>query len=261
MVDWGTGQYERTASELEPVAEHVASLAGLERGERVLDVACGTGNAALAAARRGATVTGLDASARLLEVARDRAAAEEADASFLLGDMQALPFEDGTFDLALSIFGVIFAEDASAALAEMLRVLRPDGRALITAWVPVGAIHAMVGAFGEAMAAVSGPTPARFDWQDPRAVTELASAHGAAARFQDGGLTITAASPDAYLTSKEHHNPLSLAGRPVLERAGTYAIARGRALQALQEGNEDPDGFRVQTSYRVIEMRRRPVPS
>ena len=88
MFDWGIGNYEATALELEPAAQHVVSAVHLAPGEHVLDVACGTGNAALLAARAGAVVTGLDGAQRLIEVARSRAAADGLEASFVVGDAQ-----------------------------------------------------------------------------------------------------------------------------------------------------------------------------
>src|SRR3954447_18780984 len=129
MVDWGDGEYERTAAELEPTAREVVARAAIAPGERVLDVACGTGNAGLIAAAAGARVTGLDAAPRLVEVARQRAAAAGADAEFVVGDALDLPFEDGAFDAVVSVFGVIFAPDPARAIAEIVRVLAPGGRA------------------------------------------------------------------------------------------------------------------------------------
>src|SRR5205814_9555756 len=113
-VDWGAGRYERTAQELLPVAEQVVALARLRGGERVLDVACGTGNAALLAAEAGADVVGLDRAERLVAVARARVPG----ATFVVGDAQALPFADDEFDVAVSVFGVIFAEDPDRAVGE-----------------------------------------------------------------------------------------------------------------------------------------------
>jgi SAM-dependent methyltransferase len=256
MVDWGIGRYEQTAAELEPVAEHVVSLARLLPGERVVDLATGTGNAALLAARTGAVVTGLDAAPRLLDVARERAARAGVQASFVVGDISALPFEDGSFDVALSVFGLIFASDPSRAFAEMMRVLQPDGRALLSVWVPAGPIDAMVGTFGRAMAAATGSAPDRFPWHDSETVGELAARHGARVRIHDGALRITAESPEAYFAATERSHPMSVAGRPVLERAGSYSEVREQALAVLREGNEDPTAFRVSSPYRVIEVRR-----
>jgi SAM-dependent methyltransferase len=256
MIDWGIGRYEQTAGELEPVAEHVVSLAGLRPGERVVDLATGTGNAALLAARIGAVVTGLDAAPRLIDVARERAAGEGVQASFVVGDVAALPFGDGSFDVALSVFGLIFAADPSRAFAEMIRVLRADGRALLSVWVPAGPIDAMVGTFGRAVAAATGSTPNRFAWHDSEAVGELAVRHGAHVRVHDGLLRITAESPEAYFAANERSHPMSVAGRPVLEHAGSYSQVRQRALAILREGNEDPEGFRVSSPYRIIEVSR-----
>jgi SAM-dependent methyltransferase len=223
---------------------------------RVLDLATGTGNAALLAARSCASVTGLDGAARLIEVARSRAATEGVDASFVVGDVVSLPFEDGAFDIALSVFGLIFASDAGLAFDEMIRVLRPDGRALVSAWVPAGPIDAVAGTFGRAIAAATGSAPKRFAWHDPDAVAQLAAPYHARVCVHDGVLRITAASPEAYFEANELQHPMSVAGRPLLEAAGTYDEARARALTILREGNEDPQAFLVSSPYRVIEVRK-----
>jgi SAM-dependent methyltransferase len=255
MIDWGIGHYEETATELEPVARHVVSLAGLQPGEHVLDLATGTGNAAVLAARLGAVVTGLDAAPRLIDVARERAGTEGLQASFVVGNLEALPFGNAAFDVALSVFGLIFTGDPDRAFAEMMRVLRADGRALLSVWVPAGPINAVVGVFGRAMAAATGSTPNRFAWHDPAAVRELAARHDAEIQVHDAELEITGESPEAQFGRNEHH-PMSVAGRPVLERAGTYSEVREQALAILRDGNEDPQAFRVFSPYRVIEVRR-----
>jgi SAM-dependent methyltransferase len=255
MIDWGIGHYERTAAELEPAAERVVSLAEVQPGELALDLATGTGNAALLAARAGAVATGLDSASRLIDVARSRAADDGIEATFVVGDLQALPFENGSFDVALSVFGLIFAEDADGAFAEMMRVLGPNGRAFLSVWIPAGPIDAMVGVFARAMAAATGSSPPRFAWHDPQAVGDLAARHGAQVEFHDSELRIVGESPEAYFTANEQH-PMSVAGRPVLERAGTIDAAREQALAILREGNEDPSAFRVKSPYRVIEIHR-----
>jgi SAM-dependent methyltransferase len=107
--DWGVGHYEHTAAQLLPAARLVVETAAPAGGERVVDIGCGTGNAALLAAQRGATVTGVDPAARLLEVARARAAAERLDATFVVGDAATVPVGDSEADVVLSVFGVIFA--------------------------------------------------------------------------------------------------------------------------------------------------------
>ncbi|GAC1440474.1 MAG: hypothetical protein NVSMB51_19760 [Solirubrobacteraceae bacterium] len=256
MLAWGSGHYERTAAELEPAAEHVVALARLSAGERVVDLACGTGNAALLAARTGAEAVGLDQAARLIDVARARAAAAGLEVEFLLGDVQELPFAERSFDAALSVFGMIFAADPAKAFAEMMRVLRPGGRALVAVWLPAGPIDAMVGILGRAVAKATGSADAkRFAWHDGAAVAELAAPHNAAVAFHDGQLHFEADSAEAYFAAGEQDHPMSLAARPLLERAGSYAAVREQALAALRAGNEDAAGFRVSSPYRVIEVR------
>ena len=255
-MDWDIGHYEQMALELGPVAKHVVSLANLQRGERVVDLATGTGNAALLAAGAGALATGVDTAPRLIDVARSRAEAEGVDASFVVGDIQALPFDDGSFEVALSVFGLIFAADPSRAFDEMIRVLGPAGRALFSVWVPAGPISALVATFGRAVAAATGRRPPHFAWHDADAVGRLAAGHRAHLQIHEAQLCITAASPEAYLEANEQQHPVSIAGRPVLERAGTYNQARSEALGILREGNEDPQAFRVLSPYRVIEVHR-----
>src|SRR5215207_5902483 len=107
--DWGIGRYEHTATRLEPAARVVVEAAAPVAGERVVDVGCGTGNAALLAAERGAVVTGVDPAPRLLDVARAEAAARGLDVTFARGQAAEIPLEDGEADVMLSVFGVIFA--------------------------------------------------------------------------------------------------------------------------------------------------------
>src|SRR4051812_9673456 len=254
MVDWSAGEYERTAAELEPAGRLVVARAAIAPGERLLDVACGTGNAALTAAAAGARVNGLDGAPRLVDVARARAAEAGLDAEFVVGDALDLPFEDGAFDAIVSVFGVIFVPDPARAIAEIVRVLAPGGRALLSAWRPEGPVTGMVGVLGRGLAAAGAPSRERFAWHEAPAVAELAAPHGATVDAEDGSLTIEANSPEAYFAASEEHHPMSLAGRPILERAGTYAALREEALGVLRAGNEDPAGFRVTSPYRVVRL-------
>ena len=127
IADWDPGSYERIAEQLLPAAFAAVSAAGPEPGEMVLDIGCGTGNAALLASQRGAEVLGVDPAPRLIEVARRQAAERGLDALFEVADAEHLPVPDGSAHLVLSVFGVIFAPDAAAAAAEMARACAPAG--------------------------------------------------------------------------------------------------------------------------------------
>jgi ubiquinone/menaquinone biosynthesis C-methylase UbiE len=146
-MDWSVGHYETTAAQLWPAAEVVVDRAAPGPGERVVDVGCGTGNAALLAAARGARVTGVDPAQRLLEVARQRAANDGVDATFVEGTASALPLGDASAEIVMSVFGAIFTDDPVAAGAEMARVTIPRGRIFLTAWMPQGPIVDCVGIF------------------------------------------------------------------------------------------------------------------
>ena len=136
---WSAGDYALIGSRLVIVSEILCEAVDLRADHRVLDVATGHGNTALAAARRGCDVTGVDFAPALLAQARQRAAAEHLHVLFQEGDAEQLPFPDGTFDVVLSTFGVPFASDQSKAAHELLRVCRGGGKIGLANWAPTGA--------------------------------------------------------------------------------------------------------------------------
>jgi len=172
------------------------------------------------------------------------------------GDMLEPPVRPHSYEVVVSAFGVIFAPDPERALQAIAGALRSGGRALLSAWVPRGPIHDILGVFSEAVAEASGQTPpARFAWHDPAAIAALTGAHGAEVTAHDEQLAIGAPSPEEYLALGESDHPLSAGRREPLERAGTYAATCERALGVLRDANEDPAGFLVHSPYRVIELR------
>lgn len=133
---WSTGDFSVVASRIQYVSEQLAESAELRAGWRVLDVATGSGNAAIAAARSGTSAVGVDYVPALLEDARVRAAAEGFDIEFLEGDAEQLPVESGTFDAVLSVFGSMFAPDHERAAGEIARACRPGGTIGLASWTP-----------------------------------------------------------------------------------------------------------------------------
>jgi len=249
-LDWGAGTYETTAAELEPVASAVVSRAALAGGDDVLDLACGTGNAALLAATLGARVVGVDSAPRLLGVARERARDVGVELDLREGDLLALPVDDASVDVVLSVFGVIFAADPARALREIARVLRTGGRALLTAWVPAGPIDAALGAMNRIVGRITqAPPRERFAWSDADALSPLATQAGLMLESTTSlELAIRGSSPEAYHAVGQEH-PMALAVRPVLRQAGAESEARDAMLAVLRDANQDPDGFLVHSPY------------
>jgi SAM-dependent methyltransferase len=143
QATWASGDYAEIATLIVPVAERLTDTAELRAGWNVLDVASGSGNAALAAARLGGVVTGIDFVPALLERGRERAAAERLRVDFRPGDAEEIPFLDETFDAVISVFGSMFAPDHHRAAAELIRVTRPGGTIALASWTPEGFIGSM----------------------------------------------------------------------------------------------------------------------
>jgi ubiquinone/menaquinone biosynthesis C-methylase UbiE len=137
---WASGDFHVVAARIVLTAEHLVDTADLRAGWRVLDVATGSGNAAIAAARLGCEAVGVDYVPSLLERGRERAAAEGLDVELLEGDAEALPFPDASFDAVTSVYGAMFAPDHERAAAELARVVRPGGTIALASWTPDGFI-------------------------------------------------------------------------------------------------------------------------
>jgi SAM-dependent methyltransferase len=154
---WGSGDYAVIGATLQIVGELLSEAADVGATDRVLDVAAGSGNASLAAARRFATVTSTDYVPTLLERGRRRAEAEGfANISFEVADAEALPYPDASFDVVLSTFGVMFAPDHQRAAGELLRVCRPGGRIGLASWTPDGFLGRLFRLVGQYVPPVPG---------------------------------------------------------------------------------------------------------
>ncbi|MET0344363.1 MAG: class I SAM-dependent methyltransferase [Polyangiales bacterium] len=157
---WASGDYAVVGTTLQIVGETLVDAADLHAGQRVLDVACGNGNAALAAARRFAEVTGIDYVPSLLARAEARARADGVSLRVVEGDAEAMPFESGSFDLVLSTFGVMFAPNHVAAARELARVTAPGGKIGLASWTPdgfIGQLFRIIGKYVPPAPGVSSP--------------------------------------------------------------------------------------------------------
>lgn len=157
---WASGDFGQIGVRLQIVGESICEAVDVQGGEKALDVAAGNGNASLAAARRFAEVTSTDYVPALLEQGRRRAEADLLPISFEMADAEALPFDDASFDVALSTFGVMFAPDQERAAAELLRVVKPGGRIGLASWTPegfIGRLFEVVGSFVPPPAGLRSP--------------------------------------------------------------------------------------------------------
>lgn len=246
---WGMGNYPSFAELIDGAAILTVERAGVSPGEHVLDVATGTGNAALRAARAGAKVTGLDLSPQLLEIARARARDEGLEIEWVEGDVEELPFPDGTFDRVLSVFGAMFAPRHARTGAELLRVTRPGGTLALTTWVPEGVMGRMIAAPGL-------PTPDGGESPVLWGVEEHARAALAGAQelsFEPATVTFRAQSVEDYLASlQENLGPL-IAARAALEAAGRWPEAEARLHDLYAGANKATDGtMSVDAEYLLI---------
>jgi SAM-dependent methyltransferase len=146
---WALGDYARIGNPLVIMGELLCEAVDLHAGERILDVATGSGNTAISAARRFCEVTGIDYVPSLIEQAKKRAEAERLEVAFEVGDAEDLPFAEASFDVVLSTVGVMFAPDQERAASELLRVCRPGGKIGLANWMSEGFVGNMFRIVGE----------------------------------------------------------------------------------------------------------------
>src|SRR5690349_12036823 len=149
---WSLGEFADIAAMIRSASETILDKAGVQSGDTLLDVACGTGNLAIPAAERGAIVTGIDITPKLVEICRAEAAAKGLEMTIEEGDAEALEPADETFDKVISVFGMIFAPQHELAASEMVRVAKPGGTVAITSW-------ALDGMNGEMFRVIGGHMP------------------------------------------------------------------------------------------------------
>lgn len=215
QATWATGDFHEISRQIIPVSEALCQAADPHSNERVLDIACGSGNTALIAARRYCEVTGIDYVPALVERARQRASVDGLRVDFRVADAQALPFEDASFDVVVSVFGVMFAPDQEKAASELLRVCRPGGRIALANWMPEHFGKDFFGLHARYMPPPPGVHPPQR-WGTDIGLEELLGA-------RTTSISSEKRSNRVYHPSIEH----------AVETFGTYFGPSGRALQTL----------------------------
>jgi SAM-dependent methyltransferase len=168
---WMAGDFGQIAHYSAKAGEEFVSRLGITPGAKVLDVACGTGNSAIPAARAGANVIGVDIALNLLEQARQRAASEHLTAVFDEGDAEELPYPDSRFDVVMTMFGAMFAPRPERVAAELIRVCRPGGTIAMANWTPDGFVATMF-ATGARFVPPPDGIPSPLLWGDEPTVKE-----------------------------------------------------------------------------------------
>jgi SAM-dependent methyltransferase len=170
---WGNGEYQNVTETIADVHDLLIERLDPQEGDAWLDLACGTGAVSELAAKRGASVTGIDLAPALIETAKERAEQQGLDIDYRVGDCENLDLEDGAFDIVSSTFGVMFAPDHQAAASELARVVKPGGRIGLATWTPeggVGKMFAMMKPFQPPLPEGAGAPPA---WGTDEHVHEL----------------------------------------------------------------------------------------
>ena len=240
---WASGDYHMIGTQILIVSERLIEALDVHSTERILDVATGSGNAALAAARRGCSVIGIDYVPALLDRARQRAEAEGVVAEFQQGDAEALAFEDDSFDVVSSVFGAMFAPDQDRTASELVRVCRPGGRIGLVAHTPegfIGQLFKTIGAHVPPPAGLRSP----IQWGTEARLQELFGDASAEIRSVKQHYVFRATSPEAYVDYwAEFYGP-TLKAFDAVGDAGRDAL-RNDILELIARFNRADDGSMV----------------
>jgi SAM-dependent methyltransferase len=251
---WALGDYPEVARRFEGVAEALVAACDVGPGDRVLDVAAGNGNVAVAAARTGARVTASDFAPALIEAGRARTGALGVDVRWGEADAEALPYADATFDAALSAFGLMFAPRPDVAAAEAFRVVRPDGVVGLTAWTPDG-FTGQVTELMNAYLPVPMGTAHPIDWGIEATVRRRLAPYTDAIELTRGSVTWEFASIAETLAWQEANFGALVAARRAL--GDRYGELRSRLVALIEDWNRARDGsVRVPAAYLLVVSRR-----
>lgn len=239
---WTLGDYPTFAQRLQAASDALVRRAGLHGGQDVLDVATGSGNAAIAAACAGARVTGLDLTPELFDVARRRAAEGAWQIDWIHGDAENLPFDDRSFDGVLSVLGAMFAPDHRRTASELVRVCRSDGTIGVCAWTPEGVFGRMIRLIMSRMP----PPPPDFRppalWGNEEYVTRLFDGLGVALELERHNLAIEHESAEAFVAYMSRVFGPTILAEAALEPTGEWDALRPDLVDLYESLNESADG-------------------
>jgi ubiquinone/menaquinone biosynthesis C-methylase UbiE len=236
---WSSGDYGKVGVTLVIMAEMLCEAVDLRPRQRVLDVACGNGNAALAAARRFGEVVGVDYVPSLLEEGRERARAEGWQVDFREGDAEDLPFPDSSFDVVLSTLGAMFAPDQAKVASELLRVLKPGGKIGMTNWTPDGFVGDLFRTMGKHVPPPGGLKPP-FLWGTEERLSELFGESIDSLRAEQRTLVWRFPSAEYYVEyTRGYYGPL-LKAFEALDEEGQQSLQRD-LIELVERYNRSGD--------------------
>jgi SAM-dependent methyltransferase len=251
---WDAGEYAALTQYISEVGELVVARAGVQPGMAVIDVACGTGNAARPAARAGAHVVGLDLTPKLLEAGRAKAEAEGLDIEWREGDAENLPFPDQHFDRVMSTFGHMFAPRHQRTASEMARVCRRGGAIVTTTWRPEGTVGAVFAAAAQFMPPPPDYASPPILWGREQHIRELFSNMAQNFEFEQHTNWIEWESLESWTDFfMARFGPMVTAKAMLGERFGEL---RDRIVDIWRNANEARDGrLRIPQEYVVTVVR------
>jgi SAM-dependent methyltransferase len=240
---WSSGDYAVVGTTLQIVGEELCETLDLRPGRRVLDVAAGNGNVSLAAARRWCDVVSTDYVQALLDRGRERAAAEHLDIAFREADAEALPFEDESFDVVVSTFGVMFTPDQERAAAELVRVCKHGGKIGLANWTPDGFIGQVFKTIGKHVPPPAGAKSPAL-WGTRARLAELFEGRGASVASDEREFVFRYRSPQHFLEIfRTYYGPM-LKAFGALDPSGQAELERD-LLALIEQFNRSGDATMV----------------
>lgn len=255
---WAAGDYAAIAELIDEIPPaHLLDRVGIEPGQRVLDVATGTGNVALRAAAAGASVTGLDLTPELFENARSRAEELGVTVTWVEGDAEGLPYADASFDRVLSAFGVQFTPQHGLAAAELVRVCRPGGVIGLCNWTP----ESKVGELFTIMSRYLPPAPAFASapplWGDEQHVEELFAGADVELELERATTPFRFGSAEHYMHFFETNYGPMVKARERLTVDGRWEDCRAELVEMIERRNVATDGsLELPGEYLLVTARR-----
>jgi ubiquinone/menaquinone biosynthesis C-methylase UbiE len=250
---WAAGDFDRVAEKILDVGEDLVRRAGVSAGVELLDVAAGSGNVAIPAARAGAKVVASDLTPELFEAGRRRAAEAGVEIEWVEGDAEDLPFQDGRFDMVLSTFGTMFAPRHQVAADETVRVTKPGGLIGMCNWTPEG----YAGQFFKTIAAHMPPPPDLAQppvlWGTEQHVQKLYEPHGIRLEFHRRQSVQEYESIDAYIDFFTTYFGPTIGAKEITEADGRWEDLRRDWTELARQWNKaDDGGFRVEAEYLIV---------